>query len=84
MKTKLLRKVRCRFEINYYPNLIYPYQIKDNRETHFSLFERLCIEQHYKTKQDALNGILTILRYLYGSKTRKYKQSQIHTKVWYK
>ena len=85
MKVKLLKKVRKRFEILYYPEgvpngsdkFITKFSLKDKTHTHDSLCH---------TKEQALNIILERLQYKYKEYSRKYKQQQLKNKpvkVWY-
>ena len=85
MKVKLLKKVRKRFEILYYPEgvqngsdkFITKFSLKDKNHTHDSLCH---------TKEQALNIILERLQYKYKEYSRKYKQQQLKNKpvkIWY-
>jgi len=85
MKAKLLRKIRSRFEVFYYPNKeSYNFEIIDNDEpTDKSLFWITEVGRLHSSKQSAIDGVLIICRYVYHKHTRSYKLSQLKRKVWH-
>lgn len=83
MKTKLLKKVRRRFVIDYFPHRVEGKRFRIiDLESDYSFFT--AGEKHsHPTKEACLKALINVLRGIYGKYKRKYKQSQISTKVWY-
>lgn len=82
MKVKLLKKIRKRFEIEYYPNRTSKkkYKLTDNDGGSYMYGIR---DVWHIDKQSALNDILNLLRWQYQSRSRKYKFENQKTKVWH-
>lgn len=82
MKTKLLKKVRKRFIIDFYPNQNI-YEITDKQEEYISLawYGR---NHTHDTLDSAIETVRDIVRGQYYKRSRKYKLSQVKKKVWYK
>ena len=87
MKSKLLTKVRSRFSIDYYPNKEgdCKFRLIDNdaNKKYHSLHEILGIKLWYKTKEGALSGMMSIIRFQYQSRSVNYKRQNAKTKVWH-
>lgn len=83
MKVKLLKKIRKRFIIEYYPNRdnVKKYKLTDNESGEYYVYG-IRNEWHID-QQSALNDILELLRWQYQSRSRKYKIQNIKTKVWH-
>lgn len=84
MKVKLLKKIRKRFEILYYPNGLIYGNIYDSKNETFVLTDT---ENEYniffdQNKNSLLETILLICKRNYYSYSRRYKLKG--TKVWYK
>lgn len=88
MKVKLLKKIRKRFSIDFYPNkdTEFKYELVDNkryRDVDNLTYYMLDIDDFYKTKQQTLNSILKIVRFQYYKYSVKHKKENINKKVWY-
>lgn len=86
MKVKLLKKIRKRYSIYYYPNRgIYEVDYLTRgtlRDIHGFYNNRL--NYPFESIQDAKDAILKKVKDKYHKYTRKHKQSQIKHKVWHK
>lgn len=93
MKTKLLKKVRKRFEILYYPKGIEVYEIGNSKV--FYLDEKFQVvdkkdtfyTRYYNTKNEALDEIIEKCRCLYSKYSTRHKKQQLKNKpvkVWYR
>lgn len=83
MKTKLLKKIRKRFSIEYYPNRDdeKKYKLTDNQSgEHYVYGIR---NEWYISKHSALNDIIELLRWQYQHRSVKYKRENIKQKVWH-
>lgn len=93
MKTKLLKKIRKKYSIVYYPN---GYKCIDDKIHHkgkYIVFRHWCyyLESSiiyrlpaFLNKQDAINYILKSVRVQYRQYSRKYvKTNHNGIKVWY-
>ena len=85
MKTKLLKRIRRRFQIDYYPNRkSKQFVITDEDSGAYTSYFWICdVKEAHETKQSAIDDILTILRFQYRKYTRKAKIKLIKKKVWY-
>lgn len=88
MKVKLLKKIRKRFEILYYPNSDSERKfclIDNNYYSRHTVYihEAYGIKERYKTKRECLNAILIIVRATYGEYSVKGKNSLTKVKVWH-
>ena len=85
MKTKLLKKIRKRFNVFYYPNREKQYVIRDDERDHrvcdaFYLTDK---KREHETLASAVKTILEIVKIEYYKFSRKYHKKQIKSKVWY-
>lgn len=74
MKTKLLKKIRKRFVIDYYP-ITKIYKVKGN----YSFANE---GKEFKNKQEAIDYILMQVKIMYCKYSYKHKQNK-PIKVWY-
>lgn len=83
MKTKLLKKIRKRFSVDYYPNRddAKKYRLTDHEPMGYQYGIR---NQWHISKQSALNDMLELLRWQYQHRSAKYKRENVKSKVWYK
>lgn len=84
MKTKLLKKVRRRFEINYYPHQEKPYVAVDKHQGEYEdWFWVASADRSHMTKDSAIKAILQVVRCQYKKHSRREKLKLIKHKVWY-
>ena len=95
MKVKLLKKVRKRFEVLYYPKGIERCKIDSNEIIHLeekflivnnSMIYDYSLHKIHKTKNEALEEILRVTKRQYEGYSRKYNQQQLKNKtvkVWH-
>jgi len=84
MKTKLLKKIRKRFSVNYYPNRDDGrcYHLTDRKDTSFCYH---LIKGTYwnTTKQRCLDTMMELINLEYYKYSKEHKLSNMHTKVWH-
>lgn len=95
MKTKLLNKVRKRFEILYYPEGIERYRVDSNEPIYLeekflivnnSMLYEYNLHKIHKTKNEALEEILRVVRLQYSDFSCKKNKQQLKNKpikVWH-
>jgi len=89
MKVKLLKNIRKRFSIEYYPNVNggkFKINDLDGEQDCVYLHKIMYDLGFYKlhpSKQHCIDIILKFLRHEYSHLTRKHKMSQAKTKVWH-
>lgn len=86
MKVKLLKKIRRRFEIEYYPNKESDkkYLLIDNTGFVGDIFSILGINEMWTSeKQTQIDRILTYCRWAYREHSKAGKFENKKSKVWY-
>jgi hypothetical protein len=84
VKVKLLKKMRKRFSIDFYPNkdTEYKYELVDLHSDPMEHY-MLDIDYSHETRQSAINSILEIIRFKYYKYSVKHKRENISKKVWH-
>lgn len=86
MKTKLLKKIRKKYSILYYPKGVPYYDFSEDKEKLADKKYKLNVGNIHGSKESAIEEMLRVLRRDYYKYTSKYKREQSGNKpvkIWW-